>query len=123
LETVKIMGYRPDPMLSSLMAYRSQNMKKGQYEGTLGWITNYPTRDGWHEYEKVGIFVGAKRRATELGYKMEVFWLREPGMTSRRITEILIARNIQGLLFIPQPRSRAHLRGAYLVDSPTSCCG
>jgi LacI family transcriptional regulator len=92
------------------MAYRSQNMKKGQYEGTLGWITNYPTRDGWHEFEKVGFFIGAKRRAADLGYKIEVFWLHEPGMTSRRITEILIARNIQGLLFIPQPRSRAHLR-------------
>jgi LacI family transcriptional regulator len=110
LEAVRILGYQPDPMLSALMAYRSQSLKKLRYEGTLGWITNYPTRDGWHEYEKVGFFTGAKRRAAELGYKIEVFWLHEPGMTARRITDILLARNIQGLLFIPQPRSRAHLR-------------
>jgi LacI family transcriptional regulator len=110
LEAARRLGYRPDPMLSALMAYRVKSARKGKYEGTLGWITNYPTRDGWHVYEKVPIFKSAKRRAAELGYKIEVFWLHEPGITARRLTQILVSRNIQGLLFIAQPRSRSHLK-------------
>lgn len=105
----KELDYVPNPMLSALMAYRQENSKK-TYRSALGWITNYPTRDGWKQYEKVGYFQGAERQAASLGYNIDVVWLNEPGMTQRRITQILLARNIQGLLFIPQPRSRAHLR-------------
>jgi len=105
----KQLEYCPNPMLSALMAYRQQKSKIA-FKSTLGWITNYPTRDGWKEYEKIGYFRGAKRRAESLGYQIDEFWLNEPGMTQRRVTQILLARNIQGLLFIPQPRSRAHVR-------------
>ncbi|HEY8965537.1 MAG TPA: LacI family DNA-binding transcriptional regulator [Candidatus Methylacidiphilales bacterium] len=100
-------GYVPDPMLSALMVHRRKSTPR--YQATLGWITTHPTRDGWHIHEKVGHFAGAKRRAAELGYGIEVFWLREPGMSDRRATQILAARNIRGLFFIPQPRARVHL--------------
>ncbi len=100
-------GYVPDPMLSALMVHRRKSTPS--YQATLGWITTYATRDGWHNHEKVGHFAGAKRRAAELGYQIEEFWLREPGMTGRRATQILTTRNIRGLFFVPQPRARAHL--------------
>lgn len=105
----KQLDYCPNPMLSALMAYRLQKTKTA-FKSNLGWITNYPTRDGWREYEKIGYYRGAKRRAESLGYKIDEVWLKEPGMTQQRVTQILLARNIQGLLFIPQPRSRAHLK-------------
>jgi len=100
-------GYTPDPMLSALMAHRKKSTPC--YQATLGWITTNVTRDDWHTHEKVGHFAGARRRAAELGYRIEEFWLREPGMTARRATQILVARNIRGLFFIPQPRPRVHL--------------
>jgi len=105
----KALDYCPNPMLSALMAYRHQKSKKA-FKSALGWITNYPTRDGWKQFEKTGYFRGAERRAESLGYQIDEVWLNEPGMTQRRATQVLLARNIQGLLFIPQPRSRAHLR-------------
>lgn len=105
----KKMGYYPDPMLSALMIYRAKNSPTN-FRGQLAVVTNYSTRDGWHQYEKVGFFAGAKRQATALGYEIEAHWLSEPGMTERRFDQILFARNIQGLLFIPQPRSHAHVR-------------
>ena len=42
-------------------------------------------------------YTGATRRAEELGYKLDHFWLTEPGMTAARATQILRTRNITGL--------------------------
>jgi LacI family transcriptional regulator len=61
-------------------------------------------------FEKVGFFKGASEQAKKLGFQLEEFWLHEPGMSQRRFNQILVSRNIQGLLFIPQPRSHSHLR-------------
>lgn len=102
------MGYSPDPALASLMRYRSSKLRSS-YKGALAWITNYPTREGWRMHEKIGYYTGAKARAVELGYSLDEFWLNEPGLNSRRASGILSARNIQGLIFLPQPRARAHL--------------
>jgi len=108
LQAAEALGYQPDPMLSALMSYRSDNSRR-KVRASLAWVTNYPTRDGWHQFERRPYFRGANRRAAELGYTIEEFWLHEPGMTPQRATRILLTRNIQGLLFVPQPRSRAHL--------------
>lgn len=104
----KELGYQPDPMLSSLIEYRLQRSKK-KYQAHLGWITSYPTRNGWREFEKTAYFRGASRRAEELGYKLEEIWLGEPGMTQQRATKMLVARNITGIIFLAPPRTRAHL--------------
>lgn len=104
----KQLGYRPDPVLAALMAYRNDRRIQ-RYQATLAWVTNYPTRDSWQAYERNDYFRGATARANELGYVIDEFWLKEPELTPRRATQILFNRNIQGLLFIPQPRSRAHL--------------
>jgi len=105
----KAKGYQPDPMLSALMVYRGKSARR-RYQATLGWITAWPTQRGWHISEKIGQYRGACHRAEQLGYQIEEFWLREPGMTERRISQILGARNIQGLLFVAQPRAHAHFR-------------
>jgi LacI family transcriptional regulator len=104
----KELGYRPDPMLSALMAYRNDSRVRS-FQANLGWITNFTKRESWKGYERTDYYRGALARAEELGYGLDEFWLKEPGLTPRRATEILRSRNIQGLLFIPQPRSRAHL--------------
>ncbi|HSI87317.1 MAG: LacI family DNA-binding transcriptional regulator [Candidatus Methylacidiphilales bacterium] len=107
-QAAKVMGYQPDPALSALMVYR-QNRATPQYHATLGWMTNETTRDGWQRHEMMAYYRGATRRATELGYNLEHFWLGEPCLTQQRAIQILQARNIRGLLFLPQRRSRAHL--------------
>ena len=109
LNAAKALGYQPDPMLSALMVYRKTHAEPARYRATLGWITHYPTRGGWREYEKNAYFRGATRRAGELGYTLEEFWLAEPGLTQQRAIQILEARTINGLFFIPPPRARARL--------------
>jgi LacI family transcriptional regulator len=103
------LSYKPDPMLSALMAYRSSNQAQ-QNKGALAWLTNYPTRNGWREFQNIDYFNGAARRAEELGYSLDEIWMREPGITPPRLTQILLSRNVQGLLIPPLPRAHARLR-------------
>jgi LacI family transcriptional regulator len=102
------MGYRPDPALSALVAYR-RGVRPSTYGGTLIWLYNQPTRDGERYIHSTNdYFAGASERATQLGYTLEKLWLREPGV-QRRADKVLATRNIRGLLLPPQPRTRAHL--------------
>ncbi len=96
------LGYSPDPHLRALAKYRTRGAAP-DYRGVLGWLTNYSTREGWRHFEKIGYFAGARRRAKELGYDIEVFWLREPGMSGERMRRVLLARGIRGVLLPPQP--------------------
>jgi LacI family transcriptional regulator len=104
------MGYRPDPMLNALMVYRSQNKKPG-YRATLAWVSNHFTRRGWAKVSTFDLYhQGARQRATQLGYELEEFWLREPGLTPERATSILTSRGISGLILVPQPRPKMRVR-------------
>lgn len=96
------LGYRPDAMLAALNAYRLFK-RPLPTRSTLAWITNYPTRNLWrHSTCKCNYHEGARRRAEERGYRLEHFWLAEPGMTGRRMSQILRTRAIQGVILAPQ---------------------
>ncbi len=107
------MGYSPDPMLSALNAYRHA-ARPASFHGTIGWITNHPTRDGWRAsscYELY--FQGAQEKLLQHGYRSEEFWLREPNQTAQRSSQVLLHRGIRGLLICPLPVSRGHLSLAW----------
>ena len=96
------MGYAPDPYLRGLAKYRTR-AEASKFRGLFGWLTNFETRDGWRVHEKLEYFKGARNRARELGYDLEVFWLREPDLRMERLGRILTARGIRGVLLPPQP--------------------
>lgn len=100
------MGYRPDPVLSALAAYRHGTAVPAE---TLAWVTNWPTADAWLHDSPVyrHYFAGARQRAEELGHRLEHFWLREPGMRRSRFEQMLDARNIRALILAPQPIASA----------------
>ena len=99
------MGYRPDPYLSGLSAYRNQT-RTHTYHGTLAWMSNWhqPTTSGWGGVNR-WYFEGATAHAAQLGYQIEEHALRARGMTPERLAQILQARGIQGILLPPQPQS------------------
>lgn len=98
------LGYRPDPALSSLVAYR-QTVRHAAYHGTIAWFNNthvanaHETWPGWKDFLE-----GARGRAEQLGYKIETLWMQEPGMTSQRANQILRSRGIRGLVLAPQSK-------------------
>jgi len=94
----KKLGYRANPLVTALM--RSRRAGKMVKHAVLAYVTNHPTRFGWRPPETVqpDFFPGAVARAWELGYKLEHFWMAEPGMTPARFSNILSARGIHGVL-------------------------
>lgn len=101
--------YRPDPVLAALNAYRVKKAPACDH-GTIAWLTAFPTREGWRSLiQATGYFEGACARAEELGYRVKEFWLHEPGLGARRATQILLARNVRGLIVAPLPVARGTL--------------
>ena len=98
-------GYRPDPALSALMVYR-RGAKPSGYQGTLAWINNYQKNPHKLKDQFSRYFLGAQERCAELGYQLEEFRLSDLDLNFSRLSRILRARNIQGLLFPPQGRLR-----------------
>ncbi len=97
------LGYRPDAVVSSLMA-RLRTLRTHKVRATLGFITAWPTRLGWSEASNHRrFFVGARRQAESLGYALDEFWLTEPGMNGKRMTEILRTRGVHGLILHSLP--------------------
>ena len=100
------MGYMPDPMLSALNAYRHAS-RPSQYHGTVAWVTNSPTRDGWRSSWGSGrkscyqlYYLGAEEQLARHGYKLEEFWLHEPHMTARRFSQVLLTGGFAVCCFV-----------------------
>lgn len=95
------MGYSPDPALSALSAYRNKRKVHTDYS-VIGMVTNWNTKDGWSgQANQKEVIQGAKKRAIELGYTLQLFWAKEGGATGKRFTQILRARGIRGLILAP----------------------
>lgn len=103
------LGYRPNPLVSALMTYR-RAARPVKAHLNLAFITNFTTRDGW-KAEKLydEFFQGVMDSADRHGYGVETFWMREPGLTSERLTQILETRSIHGLIIAPLPTAHGHL--------------
>lgn len=98
------LGYAPDPMLRALVAYRGRVTER-RNPVTLAYVTNWNTRWGWKEVTAhPDFYAGALAKAQELGYKLEHFWMREPGLTHGRLSNILKARGINGVIIASHQR-------------------
>lgn len=92
------MGYRRDPALHALIAYRRQARRRKD-EPILAYITNWDTEWGWkHSVAHDEFYAGAEEKAHDLGYRLEHFWLGEPKLTHQRMSDILFARGITGVI-------------------------
>ncbi len=110
LRIARELGYAPDPMLSALVAYRSQK-RAPSYQGTLAWLVNktFPL----FSWKETPIFrqyyEGACQKALAYGYNLEVFEFYTKGVTTQRLAHILSARNVRGILLCPQPQPRTEI--------------
>ncbi|MEI8309946.1 MAG: LacI family DNA-binding transcriptional regulator [Verrucomicrobiota bacterium] len=104
------LGYSPDPALTALAAYRGKKRPES-FHAVLAWVTNWDTSDGWRRYSRYfsEIFEGASAEARLHGFRLEEFWLSEPGIGRARFNQILRARGITGLLFAPQQERAVEL--------------
>jgi LacI family transcriptional regulator len=91
-------GYRPNTKLAEIMEQvRATREKRDQ--GCFGVFSMYRDARPWERSEHLRrIHDSMIVRASAFGYRLETFWLKEPGMTYRRFRSVLDARGIQGLL-------------------------
>lgn len=96
------LGYRPDPMLASLVAYRNQKRVK-PIAATLAWINRWPNPKELRRHREFDAYwEGAREAAAALGYRVEEFTI-DAGMSTSRLNSILLARDVMGLLIPPHP--------------------
>ena len=100
LAVAKALGYAPDPRLAATMAAVRSTKKKSLEP--IAWLNANENSRAYHDYAWLAPYrLGAAERCAELGYRLEEFWLREPGMSNRRISSILQHRGICGVVVCP----------------------
>lgn len=93
------LGYRTNARVSRLMAELRSDRGDGS---TLAWVNCSPARDTYLRIPWMrGWLTGARARAERLGYTLEEFWIREQGMSSDRLREVLFARGTAGVILAP----------------------
>lgn len=97
------LGYQPDPEITRLMEVIRARKEQRQHS-KIAYLTAYSNRSDWEkEATQYLYFEGARQRAQEYGYLLEEHWLRAPGMTDRRLSEIIHNRGIEGTIVAPLP--------------------
>ncbi|HSI09158.1 MAG TPA: LacI family DNA-binding transcriptional regulator [Rariglobus sp.] len=97
------MGYRPDPLIQRLSAHLA-GARRSPHVGCIGYITCERSKDDWRNIPPyLTSFNASVKRAEQLGYRVEEFWLGERGMTGAKLSRILIHRGIPGIIIAPIP--------------------
>jgi LacI family transcriptional regulator len=91
------LGYRPDACItSSMVAVRKAASKKLV---PVAWINTNREKDSWEKYKfHSPYFEGAGARCLELGYRLEKIWAAEPGVSMRRLAQIVYQRGIEAAI-------------------------
>jgi DNA-binding LacI/PurR family transcriptional regulator len=96
--TAEQIGYRPDPALSALAAYRLSRASPRQLGG-IALVVCDTAEHEWHRKPHASELVeAAHRQADSLGYSLQQFRLGEGPMLPARMDRILKARGIRGMI-------------------------
>lgn len=97
------LGYKTNPLVSALMT-SLHSRRALQRHTVLAYVTTDPEVAPWRSYSMfIEMHEGARARAEDLGYRLEEFALRAPGMTPKRYRQVLQARGVLGMLIAPLP--------------------
>jgi LacI family transcriptional regulator len=99
------LGYRPNPMVAALMAQlHSQRRRNDPHH--IAWIDLWTDElEAERGHDPAPALNGARRRAEELGYGIEVHRVARDGVNPSRLRQILITRCQWGVIFPPVPES------------------
>lgn len=105
LEVTRRLKYQPDPHLARMMTL-VRGRKSRRVRAMIAVIRETPPGDespqASHQYVSLP---DIRRRAEQHGYHTEEFWLGRSGMTPDRLTKILHARGVEGIIVSPQSSS------------------
>ena len=101
LKAAADLGYEPDPEKAKLLSHIRMRHNP-EVKACLALLTSGRTPDAWKHFITERKYVeGARDRAAEYGYRMDEFWIGEPGMTMSRLSSIIASRGIEGIIIAP----------------------
>jgi DNA-binding LacI/PurR family transcriptional regulator len=99
-EAAESMGYSANPAATMLAHFKRASTVR-PVQAALAWINAWPKPKqlrAWHDFDLY--WQGAARAAQKFGYRLEEFLVND-AISPRRLQEILLARNIRGVLIPP----------------------
>ncbi len=98
----KEMGYRPNPLVSALMAQRAVRKSEGAVY-PIALLNAYGSESALRKTEFYGAMIsGIEERCSELGFHAEMFSIHEEsGISAERLHRIFRARGIRGVIVLP----------------------
>jgi len=113
------LGYRANALVSALMSQLQTGRDERQIS-RIAIIDAWPIDVGWKHYALFASqAAGMKARAHALGYRLEEFRLKESEMSPKRLSRILMARGIVGVIM----SGRIMAWGRIRVIMPSRCRG
>ncbi len=100
-------GYAINPLVAQIYSEARAGRGFGNL-GTLALITSWDTPAWWKDHPTLrGFHDGVIDRAKQSGLGVDEFWALEPGLKGQRLTQILRARGIGGVVLAPVPGRNA----------------
>jgi len=103
------MGYRPNPLVSALMAYQRSRRSIQPVAETIAFVAKFARSDPWQTYISPDLITGAAAAAERQGYRLEQFWIGDLEMSSDRFWKMLYQRGIHGMILAPLPAAHGYL--------------
>ena len=98
-KTAEEMGYQRNPVVDSLMTQLRAG-RQPSFQANLALINCSPQRDLTQNHTFRRLREGVLRRAEQLGYGVEEFWLQQPDMRPERLKQIMETRGIHGIILV-----------------------
>ncbi len=99
-QLARVMGYQKNPTVAHLMAQLRRNQAPA-FQASLALLNANLDPAALTRHPTVPVYVrGCRRRAAELGYSFDEFWLHDKTLDAPRLQRILRTRNIRGLLVV-----------------------
>ncbi|QYY37282.1 LacI family DNA-binding transcriptional regulator [Ruficoccus sp. ZRK36] len=96
----KALKYKPDARITEHMV--KVRASKHRSLMPIAWLDMNEDYGKWNTLDAINPYLdGASELCEKMGYQLQNFWLREPGMSVRRMSQILYSRGIQGVIAAP----------------------
>jgi DNA-binding LacI/PurR family transcriptional regulator len=97
---IKKLGYQKNPVVAHLMVQLRQS-RSPRYQASIALLNAHRDPHAFTRHPTIPDYIeGCKKRATQLGYTLDPFWLHDPEIDGIKMGRILQARNIQGAILV-----------------------
>lgn len=94
------MGYQKNPVVAQLMAQLRANQKP-TFKACLALVNANLDPKAFVQHPTIPNYVaGCRRKAAQLGYSLDEFWLHDPELDGPKLNAILRSRGIRGVIVV-----------------------